>query len=41
MTTTNQLDAWLEQEQRIRLLMDAGAGPGVAQTRLPARPVWR
>ncbi|HNW03086.1 MAG TPA: PaaI family thioesterase [Burkholderiaceae bacterium] len=31
MTTTNQLDTWLEQEQRIRLLMDAGAGPGVAR----------
>ena len=31
MTTTNQLDTWLEQEQRIRLLMDTGAGPGVAR----------
>jgi len=31
MTTTNQLDTWLEQERRIRLLMDAGAGPGVAR----------
>ena len=31
MTTTNQLDTWLEQEQRIRLLMDAGAGHGVAR----------
>jgi uncharacterized protein (TIGR00369 family) len=31
MTTTNQLDSWLEQERRIRLLLDAGAGPGVAR----------
>lgn len=31
MTTTNQLDTWLEQEKRIRLLMDTGAGPGVAR----------
>ena len=31
MTTTNQIDTWLEQEKQIRLLMDAGAGPGVAR----------
>lgn len=30
MSKTNHLDAWLAQEQSVRALMDAGAGPGVA-----------
>jgi len=31
MTKTNHLDAWLAQEQTIRAVLDAGAGPGVAR----------
>jgi uncharacterized protein (TIGR00369 family) len=31
MTTPNQLEAWLEQEQRVRLVMEGGPGPGVAR----------
>lgn len=31
MTKTDLLDAWLAQEQTIRALLDAGAGPGVAR----------
>ncbi|MBK6385845.1 MAG: PaaI family thioesterase [Rhodoferax sp.] len=30
MNATNQLDAWLEQEQRILAMQTAGHGPGVA-----------
>lgn len=31
MTKTNHIEAWLAQEQAIRDLLDAGAGPGVAR----------
>jgi uncharacterized protein (TIGR00369 family) len=31
MTTTNQLEIWLAQEDDVRTIMAAGAGPGVAR----------
>lgn len=31
MTKTNHLEAWLAQEQALRAVLDAGAGPGIAR----------
>jgi hypothetical protein len=41
MTKTKHLDAWLAQEQTIRAVIDASAGPGMVTPCFKARRAWR